>query len=193
MVRRVVVVGGPGAGKTSVAARLATVLGCRHVELDGLWWQPGWRPVDADTFADRLRVVAAADAWVADGNYFDVGATDVLWAAADTLIWLDPPRRVAVARVVRRTARRVARRELLWGSNRQSVGDLSPRSITRLVRTWPAYTTRIAALVAAREHDLDIAHVRSRSDLHALLSHPVGDRGAGTRPPDRRRPQSAWF
>ncbi|HCU2021331.1 TPA: AAA family ATPase [Pseudomonas aeruginosa] len=39
---RVVVVGTSGAGKSTFSAALAARLGCTHVELDRLYWGPGW-------------------------------------------------------------------------------------------------------------------------------------------------------
>jgi hypothetical protein len=43
----------------------------------------------------------------------------VIWARADTVIWLDPPRRTVMRRVIWRTIRRVAGRAELWNGNRE--------------------------------------------------------------------------
>ena len=40
--RRTVVVGTTGSGKTTVAAELARRLGVSHVEMDALYWGPDW-------------------------------------------------------------------------------------------------------------------------------------------------------
>ena len=42
--RRTVVIGTSGSGKSTVSARLAKSLGSDHVELDSIFWGPGWRP-----------------------------------------------------------------------------------------------------------------------------------------------------
>ena len=103
--RRIVVVGGPGSGKTVVAASLAERVDARHVELDELWWQEEWTPAGRDELRRRLTAPLDAHRWVIDGNYIDEIA-ELVWPQADTIVWLDPPRHVAVRRAVMRSARR---------------------------------------------------------------------------------------
>lgn len=161
--RKVIVVGGPGSGKTRLAAALARALGVRHVELDALWWLPSWTPVGEREFRDRLAAVVANDGWVVDGHYLDEGAVDIVWSAADTLVWLDIPRRTAIARVLRRSASRALHRTDLWGTNREHLSVLGPRSVVALIRRWPGYAERIAERLASN----DLPHltvVRLRTD-----------------------------
>lgn len=160
--RRVVVVGGPGSGKTRLAAELATRLHVPHVEMDALWWEPNWTPVSQDEFRARLVKVVAEDGWVLDGHYVDEGAASIAWQAADTIVWLDLPRRVAIRRAIRRSTWRVLRRTELWGTNRQSLSTLGPRSIVSLVRRWPTYPNRIAHVLAGDDHS-HLAVVRLRT------------------------------
>jgi len=49
-VRRVSVVGNSGSGKSTLARELAASLGVPHLELDGVFHQPGWQPLSADEF-----------------------------------------------------------------------------------------------------------------------------------------------
>src|SRR5262245_66425581 len=115
--RRVVVVGTSGAGKTTLARALAVRLGVPHVELDALDHQPGWTPAPTERFraevADRLQ----GDGWVVDGNYARV--QDVVWPRADAVVWLDLGRPLVMWRIVGRTLRRVIRGEELWNGNRE--------------------------------------------------------------------------
>ncbi len=111
--RRVLVAGLSGSGKTTLAARLAGVLEIPHVELDSLHHGPGWVP--RPTFLDDVRGLAEGDAWVTEWQY--TPARPILAERADTLVWLDLPFRVSLARVVRRTLRRRIRREVLYNGN----------------------------------------------------------------------------
>src|SRR5579883_1503505 len=115
--RRVVVVGTTGAGKSTLALRLARRLRCPHIELDALHWGPDWTPVARDCFRAHTRRAVAGDAWVADGNYRQV--RDLVWGRADTIVWLDYPLRTVLPRLLRRTLRRCLSHEVLWHGNRE--------------------------------------------------------------------------
>jgi adenylate kinase family enzyme len=68
-VRRVVVIGVAGVGKSTVARTLGERLGVRHVELDSMFWQAGWVKLGQEEFEERVREATAADGWIVDGNY----------------------------------------------------------------------------------------------------------------------------
>ncbi len=121
--RRVSVVGSTGTGKTTFARELATILGVPHVELDALAWGPSWTIVDDATFLPRVRSAIAGEGWVIDGNYGGRGARQLVWAAADTVVWLDFSLAVIYARLWRRTLARIRDGSELWPGtgNRETV------------------------------------------------------------------------
>ena len=113
--RRVVVVGQSGAGKSTVGRQLSQRLGVPHLELDAFFHGPGWQA--SPTFVADVEAATAGEAWVADGNYSAV--RDLLWSRADTVVWLDLPRITTLRRVLLRTAGRLVRRRELWNGNRE--------------------------------------------------------------------------
>ena len=153
---RVSVVGNSGSGKTTFARELAEVMGVRHVELDAIFHQPGWKELPREEFRARVAQVTSAPRWVIDGNYSAV--RDLVWARADTVVWVDPPQALVMARVVRRTLRRVFTREELWNGNRESWSNLfSSKSIVMWSWTQRSkYRTRYAAAM----NDPAFAHIR---------------------------------
>ncbi|MFN8041619.1 MAG: hypothetical protein U0Q07_20550 [Acidimicrobiales bacterium] len=152
---RIIVVGPPGAGKTTTSRGLAAVLDCPHVELDGMWWDAGWTEAGSSEFRSRVAAVTHGDRWVVDGNYFSSGARDVVWPLADTVVWLDPPRRVTVPRVVWRSANRALHRTELWNGNRERLA-LDRDSMIRFAwREHPNYHKRYVGLI----HDSDLSHL----------------------------------
>lgn len=113
--RRVNVVGGPGAGKSTLGERLAQRLGCPFVEMDALFWEDDWTEAAPDVVRERVRIATAGNSWVMAGNYSRT--RDVFLPRLHCLVWLDYPFRVSFWWLFKRTLRRVSTRERLWGTN----------------------------------------------------------------------------
>ncbi|SDX27803.1 Adenylate kinase [Amycolatopsis xylanica] len=107
MMRRVAVIGGSGSGKTTFADRLGQATGLPVTHLDELYWQPGWTQLPLPEFRARQEELVAHDRWIIDGNYSST--MDIRLPLADTVIFLDLPRRIRMRRVLVRTARRFGR------------------------------------------------------------------------------------
>ena len=120
--QRVWVCGLSGSGKTTVARRVAALLGVPHVELDALHWRhrPDWGMPSDEEFLPEVREATAGDAWVVEGNYSR--SRDIFWPRVELMVWLDLPLRTACWRVFLRTLRRVrSKDQLLWGVQRETV------------------------------------------------------------------------
>jgi adenylate kinase family enzyme len=101
--RRVLVIGCPGSGKSTFAIRLGEKLAVPVVHLDFHFWQAGWQAVEEGVFRERVSRLAAAPEWIMDGNYSRT--FDIRMPRADTLIWLELARATCLARVVGRVLR----------------------------------------------------------------------------------------
>ena len=115
--RRIIVVGTCGSGKTTLAAEIARRLHASHIELDALHWGPNWTPVDIDIFRSNTEEALKSDCWAVDGNYSKV--RDIVWSRADTVVWLRYSLFVIYRQLMRRTLRRVWCKEVLWHGNRE--------------------------------------------------------------------------
>jgi len=115
---RVVVHGASGAGKSTFSMALAKALHVARLELDGLYQQPNWSPLELDEFRARVESFVAQPRWVVDGNYSQV--RDIVWPLATPIVCIDLPRRVVMSRVIKRTVLRIVKRERLWNGNRES-------------------------------------------------------------------------
>lgn len=119
--QRIHVIGNSCSGKSSLAHRLARCLAAPLVELDALHWEPNWVALsdrDPAEFERRLHAATAGDAWVVAGSYVRFSER-VFWRRLETVIWLDLPLPVLLARAVTRSWRRWRSRELLWGTNHE--------------------------------------------------------------------------
>lgn len=112
--RRVSVVGPTGTGKTTFSRELARILRVPFTELDAIVWQPNWTMLPPDEFRARAGERVAASGWVIDGNYGGAGVRPLVWARADTIIWLDYSLPLIIGRLLRRTIARVREGRELW-------------------------------------------------------------------------------
>lgn len=69
-VRRILVLGCPGSGKSMLAQRLGVLLGLPVVHLDHHYWKPDWQATPADEWDERLSEMLSEPRWVIDGMYF---------------------------------------------------------------------------------------------------------------------------
>jgi len=101
--RRALVMGCSGAGKSTFARKLAVQRGLPFVSIDQIFWQPGWVESDRAEFSARMTREAEKPAWVMDGNYTSHGAGVLRRARADTIFWFDLPRWACMIGVLRRS------------------------------------------------------------------------------------------
>lgn len=111
--QRILIAGVTGVGKTTLVARISVITGIPHTEIDALHHGCGWSK--RDSFVDDVTAFSGETRWVSEWQYREVRG--LLADRADTLVWLDLPRRVALPRLLLRTIRRRILREELWNAN----------------------------------------------------------------------------
>src|SRR5437867_3287078 len=165
--RKVAVMGGTGSGKSTVSRLLAQRLGVTHVELDALFWKPGWVMPSAEEFRPIVEAALDPDGWVVDGNYRGRLGTLVL-DQADLVVWLDLPFWTKFWRIFRRTIRRIRKREVLWGTNVDTwrAAFMSRESLLWwVVKTHFPNRRRYPELLAGYPH----VRLRSRREVERFL------------------------
>ena len=114
LLKRINVVGTSSAGKSTFARRLADLLAAPHVELDRLFWQPGWQPASPDRFQTSLQEAIRGDHWVIDGNYNRPGKRPIEHQHLTAIIWLDYSLPITLSRAFRRALHRSWTRQEIW-------------------------------------------------------------------------------
>ncbi len=117
---KVVIIGPSGSGKTTLAFNLAARIGAPAIDLDDIYWKKNWIRSEDDEF--RAATAAAIDgktSWVVAGNYAQV--KDVLWAKADTLIWLDYSLPRTFNQLARRSIARIWDKESICNGNTETL------------------------------------------------------------------------
>jgi len=92
--KKVIVIGCPGSGKSTVSRALHNKAGIPLYHLDMMYWNANKTTVEKSVFLERLSAVLGKNDWIIDGNY---GSTmELRMAACDTVIFLDYPHDVCL-------------------------------------------------------------------------------------------------
>ena len=98
--KRIVIIGCGGAGKSTLARQLGEKLDLPVVHLDSIFWLPGWVEMDRDEFDLRVREEMADEKWIIDGNYNRTMPERI--ARCDAIIYLDFSRIVCLYSIFKR-------------------------------------------------------------------------------------------
>ena len=112
--RRILVIGLPGAGKSTLSVELGERLGLPVYHLDKLFWQPGWVMTPHDEWDRTVSDLVTGERWIIDGS-FDRNLA-IRLARADTVIFLDFPTPLCLYRAIRRVLGS-------YGRQRPDMGD----------------------------------------------------------------------
>lgn len=149
--KRVLVIGPGGAGKSTLARALAQRTGLPLIHLDALYWCSGWTPTPNEEWDEQIAQLVARETWVLDGNY---GRTlTVRLAACDTVVFLDLPRLVCIWRVFRR-------RLQFRGRGRADLTPDCPERLTWEFIRW-IWTYRSRRRPEVLRHLAAVSHVKS--------------------------------
>jgi len=171
-VKRIHIIGGPGSGKTTLALRLASLLNIPFYELDVIGWEGGvGAPRPLEVILSDISCIAAQPAWVTEGPLLE--GTDELLRAADAIVWLDLPWRIAGWRIVMRHIR-----TSLAGTNRHRgliklyrfLG--SSREYYRSKDSMGSYTRAYTANYLAPYAD-KVVHCRCPAEVEAFFSRCI--------------------
>ena len=108
--KRIIVIGCPGSGKSTFSVKLCERTKLPLYHLDLMYWNADKTTVSKEVFRARLEEVLSGDEWIVDGNYSSTMQMRI--QACDTVFFLDYPVGVCLAGVSER--RGVPRRDMPW-------------------------------------------------------------------------------
>jgi adenylate kinase family enzyme len=162
-VQRVVVLGNGGSGKSVLSRELSRRTGLPVVHLDPLFWQPGWKAGPRDEFRRAVDETVAGERWIMDGNF--IGTGDARFERADTAIFLDLPRRICIARALRRFVRERRRR-------RPDLPAGCQEGLDRAFLKWMwnfERDDRPQILERLQRSDAEVVHLRSADEVRRYV------------------------
>jgi adenylate kinase family enzyme len=98
--RKVLVIGSGGSGKSTFARRLGTSLDLEVIHLDSIYWSAGWVEMPKPEWKKTVEALLTRNAWIMDGNYS--GTLAMRLEACDTVIFLDISRVICIWRLLKR-------------------------------------------------------------------------------------------
>lgn len=165
--RRVMIIGGTGSGKSWLARMLGTITGLPVFHIDPMYWKAGWVQRDmAETHA-MVRGVAALDHWIFEGNNSSSFADRI--GRADHLIFLDFPTWIRVWGVFSRTLKS-------YGKVRPDMAEGCPERFDWEFTKWVFYgypfgggrERCLSAYDVAPDHIVKV-RLKSRRDVRRFL------------------------
>ena len=164
--KRVLVIGSGGAGKSTFSRRLGERLGLEVIHLDVEHWRPGWVEPPKDEWARKVVELCGRESWVMDGNFS--GTLEQRLAACDTVVFLDLPRAVCVWRVLKRRVmyRDTPRPDMAEGCREQF-------DLKFLLWVWNFRTSsrpKVLALLEKYAQGKKVVRVRSSAEAEEFLN-----------------------
>jgi adenylate kinase family enzyme len=108
--KKVIVIGCPGSGKTTFAKRLAELAELPIYHLDAIWHKPDKTHIPREEFDGRIREIFKEESWIIDGNYRRT--IEMRVEAADTVFLFDLPKEVCLEGALARVG--VTRADMPW-------------------------------------------------------------------------------
>jgi adenylate kinase family enzyme len=165
--KRIVILGVTGSGKTTFGRALAGRLACAATDLDELNWLPGWVQRPTEEFYALANDAAQKPQWVIMGNYSKVRGA--IWPQADTFIWLDYPFSLVFWRLLRRSVLRAIDKNPICNGNIESWKQFFSKDsiMVWLLTSYRRRRREYGAIFDAGASSPNIRYIRLRSPKDA--------------------------
>ena len=157
--KRVMVTGCPGSGKSVFSRKLQAITGLPLIALDNVWWKPDRTHVTREEFDARLAEILEADEWIIDGSYSRTFEQRI--AACDTAILLDYDTDVCMQGIMDRVGQE--RPDIPWTEQ-----TLDPE-LVELVLTYKERNNPNLSELFQKYTDKDIHIFRTREEAEEWL------------------------
>ncbi|MDQ3713515.1 MAG: DNA topology modulation protein [Acidobacteriota bacterium] len=170
--KKILIIGSSGAGKSTFARRLGAATGLTVVHLDQLYWKPNWVEPSKDEWKETVAEVLENEAWIIDGNYS--GTLDLRMRYADAIIFLDFPPTICVWRVLKRVAiyRRGKRPDMPAGCDERFDWDFVKLTWNYPTRSKP----RVESLLNNCQDKIKVIRLKSNREIENFFANLKSNR-----------------
>lgn len=162
---KIFITGNAGSGKSTLGKRLANDLGLQVHGLDKIVWQEGWRKTPREERRKLIKKLISKPSWVIEG------VDDDILRAADTIIFLDIPRRICFYQAAKRN----------WRYLFSSRPDAPPNCpeiqiIPTLIKIIWLFPSRVRPQIMkfnAKSADRKFIHIKTREQARSISSQTL--------------------
>ncbi len=158
---RILVIGSPGAGKSTFARSLAEITHIPLYHIDNLYWNEKGDHITRAELLDRLDPILKSESWIVDGNYASTFSHRISFAT--TVILLDVDTNTCIAGIVERV-----------GSPRSDIPFVETETPTDLVEVANCYRNETLPKMLKTINDnprVKFIHLHSRKDANNYLQN----------------------
>ena len=170
--KKIIVAGPIGAGKTTLSKLLSKKLSIQHFELDNIYWLPDWQVRPLEKRKRMAEDIILPSEWIICGNHYY--SKDVTWARADTCIWLDYPLWLCFLRALKRGLKLAWNKKKICNGNTESFCRLlfSKNSVLLcLIKQYRKIKSRYSEIEKSKEFEnLKIIRLRSPKETETWLA-----------------------
>ena len=151
--KKVIVIGCPGSGKSTVSRALHNKTGIPLYHLDMMYWNADKTTVEKSVFLERLSVVLEKDEWIIDGNYSST--MELRMAACDTVFFLDYPLDVCLDGIRKRRGK--PRSDMPWIETKEDeefiefIKSYSEQQKPKVLELLEKYSDKNIVILESRE------------------------------------------
>lgn len=158
--KKVIIIGCPGAGKSTFARKLSAKTDLPLYYLDMIWHRPDRTTLSREEFVRRIEQIMSGDKWIIDGNY--IHTLPLRLSRCDSVFFLDFPLDICLSGAEERIGKE--REDMPWTDDR-----MDPEFRQWIIDFPTQQAPAIRKLLAECDRDIDITVFHTRDEANAFI------------------------